>query len=119
MRFRSFGALLQRMLATSMLLASGAQLASAQQSTGTILGRVTDSALASIGAALIHVDGTTLGASSGTAGDFTIERIMPGSYTVTVRRKGYSANSFSVAIHAGEVVTRSVILRAAAQFPDA
>jgi len=73
-------------VATSLLLASMASPATAQQSDGTIRGRISDSTGASVPSAVLHLTGTRLGAYSGSAGEYTIDHIAAGSYTVTVRR---------------------------------
>ncbi len=91
----------------------------AQQGDGALHGRITDSTRAGIAAALIHLSGTTLGAYSSTTGEFDVGHVPSGTYTISVRRRGYAADSFTVAIRAGEVTTRDIVLRLAAQSLDA
>jgi len=102
-------------IGASLLIVGTARPVEAQQADGTLRGRVTDSTRAGISAALIHLSGTRLGASSGAAGEFNIEHVTPGSYTVIVRRRGFATDSFSIAIHTGETATRDIVLRVMVQ----
>ena len=97
------------------LLTIGAASAAAQQPEGSLRGRITDSAHAGLSTAAIHLGGTRLGTYSGSDGSYSIDHVPAGSYTVTVRRRGFAADSFVVAVRAGETVTRDIVLRAAAQ----
>lgn len=85
------------------------------QSEGTIRGRVTNAARAGVQAVTVHVNGTRLGAYSDTQGDYAIEHVAAGSYTITARRAGFAADSFTVDVRDGETVTHDIALRAAAQ----
>ncbi|MEP6730681.1 MAG: TonB-dependent receptor [bacterium] len=97
-----------------MLLASVAQIARAQQD-GIIRGTVADSAGVGIASAIVRVSGANVGTYSGSRGEYRIEHVPAGVYTVAVRRSGYAPDSFHVTVRAGETVTHDVMLRNAAQ----
>lgn len=68
---------------------------------GVIRGRITDSTGAPVRDAVVIVQGIFLRAGSGEAGDYRIERVPPGSYTMRVRRLGYAAQPAFVTVRAG------------------
>jgi TonB-dependent receptor len=106
--------------------ACGAALASAaiaQQQQGVAEGALRGHIVGGDGrvvvsGAAIHISGTTLGASSDARGDYVVARIAPGSYTAVIKRSGFTADSFTVTIRAGETVTHDVALSAAARELD-
>ncbi|MDB4875714.1 MAG: hypothetical protein JWM41_2160 [Gemmatimonadetes bacterium] len=105
------------LLAGAFLVAASPGRLQAQQggAEGSIRGRVADAAKTGVPAVTLHVNGTRLGAYSDTQGEYVVAHVPVGSYTVSVRRTGFAPDSFSVDVHAGEVVTHDVALRAAAQ----
>jgi TonB-dependent SusC/RagA subfamily outer membrane receptor len=87
----------------------------AQQATGTVSGRITDS---SIGRGLpdvqVIVTGTRIGANTGPNGEYTLVGVPTGSRTLTVRRIGYQATTRTVDVVAGATVTADVALNVSA-----
>lgn len=92
--------------------------AGAQQSEGTLRGRVTDDGRAPVAGASIQLKATSLGASSNARGDYVVAHIATGAYTVIVRRTGFIPDTFGVDIRTGEVTMRDVHLHAAARELD-
>ncbi|HEU6452196.1 MAG TPA: TonB-dependent receptor [Gemmatimonadaceae bacterium] len=82
-----------------------AQAGSLAAQEGVIRGRITDSTGAPVRDAVVIVQGIFLRASSGEAGDYRIERVPPGSYTMRVRRLGYAAQPAFITVRA-DVETR-------------
>src|SRR5260370_36495572 len=56
----------------------------AQQSTGTIIGTVTDKSQATLPGATVKLDPGSISAISDSQGQFTIANVAPGAYTITV-----------------------------------
>ena len=83
----------------------------AQAAGGAIAGRVADTSGTPVPGAMVYVAGTRRGASTGDDGRFHVGGIPAGSYAVHVRRIGFAADSFTVAIIAGRTSTRDVTLR--------
>ena len=83
--------------------------------TGVVTGTVVDSASgAAISGAQALLVGTTLGATTGPDGRFTITRVPPGTYRVQVRRLGFQLREVAgVVVAAGARVPLEVRLRAA------
>jgi TonB-dependent receptor len=101
-----------------------ASTASAQQQQGathdaTLRGRIvagtTHNGLAG---ASVHINGTALGASTDTHGDFVVAHVVPGAYTAVIRRVGFATDSIVVTIGAGETVTRDIVLNTAVRELD-
>ncbi len=87
----------------------------AAQATGTVRGRITDAGTgAPVPGVQIRIDGTTLGAQTGTDGSYTIAGVPAGAQFVSTRRVGYAPERAALATAAGETVTRDFVLRAAA-----
>ena len=73
------------------------------QATGSISGRVVDSATsAPLGNAAVMVDGTNRRATTRDDGTFTLSAVPAGSHTVRVRRIGYGTSSRSVSLAEGQ-----------------
>ena len=83
----------------------------AQDATGVIVGRVTDSASAPVSNAMLRVIDHRYGSESGDDGRYRIVGIVPGSYSVLVRRQGFATDTFAVTVAAGETVQHDVALR--------
>lgn len=83
----------------------------AQDATGAIAGRVTDSASAPVANALLRVIDHRYGAESGDDGRYRIVGVPPGSYSVVVQRQGFATDTFAVTIAAGATVQHDVALR--------
>ncbi len=78
--------------------------------SGTIVGRVTDSAGAALQNASVTLDGTTLRATSGSQGRYELRGVGAGTYTLRVRLLGYVARAVSVSVGSGATVTQDVTL---------
>ncbi|MGI9140992.1 MAG: SusC/RagA family TonB-linked outer membrane protein [Gemmatimonadaceae bacterium] len=82
---------------------------------GTVRGRTTD---AGTGAPLpnvqIRVDGTTLGAQSGTNGEYVIVGVPGGTQSLSARRVGYAPAQATITVAGGATITQNFALRAAA-----
>lgn len=74
------------------------------QTTGTLCGRVTDTAGTGIPGARIEIVGTSRGAVSKPSGDFLIAGLRPGTYRVRVSSLGKTAREERVEITAGDTV---------------
>lgn len=77
---------------------------------GTIRGTVADSAGNPLANAAVSVEGTTLRASSGAAGDYEIRGVPAGVQTVRVRLIGYRSESAQVTVTDTDVVTEDFTL---------
>ncbi len=99
-------------LALSAFLATAAS-AHAQQ--GTITGRITDSLTREpVAAAQVSILGTTNGAQTNNAGQYTIRGVTPGAVEVRVLRIGFAEVRRRVTVAAGETATLDIALRAVA-----
>lgn len=106
-----------RTVAASALLLALAAVApvSARAQAGSIAGRITDAATNQpLVAAQVFIAGTTLGATTGADGRYTIGQVQPGTVEVHVRRIGYESASRQLAVAAGETVTADFALSTAA-----
>jgi hypothetical protein len=86
---------------------------------GRITGTVLNTDAAAVGGATVEVsDGASVRTSAsatapaGAVGTFDVPGLVPGSYTVTVRRAGYRDQTLLVRVEAGGVVTRNLVLDA-------
>lgn len=85
------------------------------QGTGTIRGRVTDAANAApLAGVQIHVEGTTIGAQSGSDGGYTITGVPAGSRFLTARRVGYTLQRIAVNVETSVTGTQNFAMRAVA-----
>lgn len=92
-----------RSLLLGLLVAASMPAGASSQSTGTILGRVTDESGAPISEVQMTVEGTTLGALSNAEGRFLILNVPNGNFTVRAQRIGYATASRSnVVVTAGQ-----------------
>jgi len=101
-------------LAIAAALFSAIPLA-AQAPTGRIVGRILDAGtgqgLTDVG---IQVVGTTLGASSGIDGRYTLPPIPAGTVTIQVRRLGYQPKTVTgIILGAGKTIEQNITMEAA------
>src|SRR6476661_9395950 len=76
------------------------------QATGTIRGTVTDSTnRRGVPGVQVTIVGTTRGSVTNDAGVYTLTAVPAGAVTVRAQRLGYSSQSRSVTVSAGEAVT--------------
>jgi len=94
--------------------------ATAQATTGTIAGRVVDSASnAPIPNVRVTVVGTNSSATTNDDGRFVLTGVPAGSARVRLRRLGYGAREIFVTVNTGEAATANLALsRAAVQLTD-
>jgi TonB-linked SusC/RagA family outer membrane protein len=83
------------------------------QSTGIIRGRITDATTgAPLAGVQLNVDGTRLGAQSGSDGNYTIGGVPLGTQSLVARRVGYTLQRIAVVVGAGATATQNIVLRA-------
>jgi len=93
-------------LLTTFLLASSLAL-----SQGTLSGKVTDIQRAPIVGANVFVKGTAMGATSNIDGNYVVDRVPAGSYTLIVSAIGFKRQEFSVTVATGEVSEQNAQLQ--------
>jgi TonB-linked SusC/RagA family outer membrane protein len=87
----------------------------AQDLTGTISGRVVDSASQRpVPGVAVTIIGTGRGTVTGDEGNFALSAVPVGTHTVMARRIGYASQQQSVAVRGGEVTTVEFALSPAA-----
>ncbi len=105
----------RKVLHTLALSAFFATAASAHAQQGTITGRITDSLTREpVAAAQVSILGTTNGAQTNNAGQYTIRGVTPGAVEVRVLRIGFAEVRRRVTVAAGETATLDIALRAVA-----
>jgi Carboxypeptidase regulatory-like domain/TonB dependent receptor len=102
-------------LVTFLLFLSGVLSSAAQSQTGSIHGTVTDPSGAVVPSASITIagqDGTSKFAMSGDDGAFVIDRLEPGSYTLSVSAEGFAPlDPLVVQVAAGKSVLENIALK--------
>lgn len=104
-----FGAPAAGGVAGTLLLVLGAQAAAVQAAAaqagapaGTVAGRVTDaSSRTGLAGVALVLEGTRLGATTGSDGRYRITNVPPGPYVVVTRRIGFGAQRRPVTVAAG------------------
>jgi TonB-linked SusC/RagA family outer membrane protein len=95
-------------------MGGGAAL-SAQTTTATITGKVTDATgAAPLVGASVRVTGTQIGAQTGDDGRYTIRGVRPGAVDLQVNRIGYEVKHVRLTVTAGQTATQDVTLAQAA-----
>jgi iron complex outermembrane recepter protein len=79
--------------------------------TGSISGKVVDEKGVPIAGAQVGVQGTTAGAQTGTNGEYVIERVPEGAQTVRARMVGFTPDSASITISAGQRASQDFTLQ--------
>jgi TonB-dependent receptor len=100
---------------TLVLLACLATPARPQNTKGTIRGHVTDASGGVLQGAEIALQPTSLTVASDVLGEFFIKNLDPGSYTVTVSYVGFTAQTKTVDVVAGQVANVEAKLELASQ----
>lgn len=90
-----------RALAHALLPLVAAPALWAQTATGTVRGRVTDAASRPVPEVVIGVAGTSLGALTNSAGEYSLTNVPAGAQTVTARRIGYARSTQRIDVAAG------------------
>jgi len=85
--------------------------ANAQNTTGTIKGKVTeaDTKLPLVGAT-VYIDGTTIGTVSNIDGEFVLENVEVGEHTIVVSFVGYATQRKKVSVNTGENTVQNFAL---------
>lgn len=83
--------------------------------TGTIIGKVTDASTgATLPGANVVIEGIQKGTATGVNGQYRIENVSPGSYTLVASFLGYKENSKDITIAADETLTVNFALQESA-----
>lgn len=82
----------------------------APQTGGTIKGKVTDEYGEGLPLAQVLLQGTTLGDAADENGEYVIENVPPGTYTLQTRVIGYRTMTAEVTVPADETVTQDFVL---------
>jgi iron complex outermembrane receptor protein len=82
--------------------------------SGTVRGRVVDSTGVPVAGAVVVLDPGGLRATSRDNGEYVVSRVPPGTYSVRVRRLGYTGPSATVVVAADQVVQQDLLVRHAA-----
>ncbi len=77
---------------------------------GTIKGRITDEFGEPLPLAQVVIAGTTIGDAADDEGQYVIENVPPGAYTVQVRYIGYKGSSAEITISGDETITQDFSL---------
>lgn len=81
------------------------------QATGTVTGRITDGATDDpVPGATVRLEGTTRGASADVDGNYTIENVPAGSYTLRVSFVGYRSYETQVSVAAGQTAVENITI---------
>jgi len=104
-----------RMLWVLALAALATPQALRAQSTGTVVGRVTDQLTgAPIAGAQVFIAGTTRGTLTGQTGQFTISGLAAGNYELRATLIGFTQASRTIAVTAAQTTTVDLTLRPSA-----
>ncbi|HEY4306030.1 MAG TPA: TonB-dependent receptor [Gemmatimonadaceae bacterium] len=113
MRFGLIGSGL--MALAGFVLAASPSVATAQQTTGTVRGRVTDAAThRGIPDAQVTIAGTRLGATTIEDGSYTLSAVPTGARSVDVRRIGYQPTSRALTVNVGDNTVPEIALTVSA-----
>jgi outer membrane receptor protein involved in Fe transport len=91
----------------------------AADTTGTIVGRVTDGKThQGIPYATVSMEGTSRSVTANDSGGFRLARVPTGSHIITARRVGYVAAQKSVTVVGGQITTVDLVLEQSASSLD-
>ena len=99
--------------AVLIFLYSAMSLAQTSTATGRIAGKVTDEAGAAVAGARVTVTipaGQAGKATTDAQGEYAVERLAPGTYTVRISAKGYQSAQFNLDVKAGSTTDASAKL---------
>ncbi len=99
------------MLLLALMLVSGAVFAQ----TGSITGKVFDNKRETLPGVSVSVDGTTIGTATDGDGGFKLNGVAPGQHVLTAKYLGYTTQSKTVTVVAGQPVTVEFLLVAETQ----
>jgi TonB-dependent receptor len=108
----------QRLLVTALLSAPGAALF-AQQSTGVVVGTVSDESKRPLAGAAITVESVLRNAAAVRDGSFRVTGIAGGSHRLIARYLGYQPETLTVNVTAGRAVRADVVMHRPVQELDA
>lgn len=92
----------------TVLLAGGARPLAAQ--SGTVQGKITDSAGTAIAGAIVTVERTGIRVSASATGKYTLRGVPRGGQTLQVRAIGFAPNRAEVTVLGGDVVEQDITL---------
>ncbi len=91
----------------------------AAPTTGTISGRITDSANSNpVAGASVTTQPVTSSTTTDAQGNYTLTNVAPATYTVSAAKTGYTTNTAQIAVTAGNTATANIALTAAHQAGD-
>src|SRR5450756_1963077 len=98
---------LLQVIAVVLLLLGGPETATAQDTTATILGTITDPAGATVAGANVTVTNTqtnvAVSVQTTDSGAYTVPNLNPGSYSITIKSQGFQSVSLpNLAVSAGD-----------------
>lgn len=102
------------LLAALLGIAAALPLTAGAQNTGTIRGTLADSSGMPVAQASVIVDGAGLRATSDAAGTYNLPGVPAGTWTVHVRRVGYTAAPRRATVTSGETVRLDFVLASVA-----
>ena len=89
------------------------------QTTGSISGKVTDTSNKPLNAVNISLKGTQKGAATNANGNFRIENVSPGSYTLRITAVGYVSRDVPVKVASGQTLSvPTIVLKSKSQRLD-
>jgi hypothetical protein len=91
-------------------LQADAASAARLDSVGSVRGRVTDANNTGIGGVMVTIAGTTTGAVTNSAGEFTLGGVQGGRHQLVVRQVGYQPLTRDITVTAGQTLTTDVVL---------
>ena len=101
-----------RTILLSACVGAAATVASAQQPTGSIVGRVVaDSGGAGVSGAMVSIEGGVVNMQTGPDGAFRFSGLRPGKFKLVARRLGFAPAEQQVALKAAEEATIELVLR--------
>lgn len=89
-------------------LLCGFSIFSTAQSRGSLRGQIKSQTGEPVPSLTVKLQGTSLGAVTDNSGNFTIERIEPGNYTLQITGIGYQTKQKNLSVTAGKETTLSI-----------
>ncbi|HUX33298.1 MAG TPA: TonB-dependent receptor [Gemmatimonadaceae bacterium] len=100
------------MMAAAAAVAVACPMLARAQGAGQITGTVADGTRLPVTGAVVHLQGTQMGALTSGDGRYEVRQVPAGAYTLVVSAPGFVPDSSSVRVRDGAVVLHDVVLRA-------